>query len=266
MAYYCDAVVNGADYSISGKNLAANIANYLVECAELAGAASTEITAELSAIVSANESRIKVPAESELKLPETDAIAPYVSSVYIAIDKSGPSFVFNLTEAGKAADITLSTSVGNAINEHYSTVGYIKSGKDSLANVNRITITVIPDGAEAVSLSYTLANYCKALEGTAGEELVRALYGFVSAQMAYTGTHNVTLEKYSSHNEAITASIGDKITYFINVINNESKEITVSLTDSVPENTTYVSGADNASDDRLFWSVTIPAGQSKTVS
>ena len=266
MAHYCNTVIDGAAYDEKGKTLAANIANYLVSCADLAGETYTEITNALAEVVSENASRIKAPTEAELVTPDTSHIASYVSGVYVIIENEGPSFVFTLTEAGKAADVTLSSAVGNSDDEHYSDVGYIKTGKDSLANVNRITVTVIAEKGEELNLSYTLANYCKALEGTAGEGVARALYGFVGSQMAYTGTHNVSIEKYSSHNEAITASCGDEITYYIDVINNEGNEITVSLTDSVPENTAYVTGADNASDGRLFWNVTIPAGGTTTVS
>ncbi len=266
MSSYCNTVLNDASYSEQAKTLAVNIANYLVSGVNLAGKEYTAVTEALAKIVDSNEGRLVAPPEQSLVLPEGEDIGKYVYSVHIEINDDGPSFVFTLTDAGKASAVELSTSVGNGPDESYSTVGYIKTGNDRLTNIYRTTITVIPEGDAPVSLVYSLANYCKALEGTKGEELSRALYGFVKSQMAYKNISDLSIEKSASYSESITANIGEEIEYSINVTNHESVAKTFTVKDTVPENTTYVGGADSFADGKLEWNVTLGSGESVTLT
>lgn len=266
MATYCNNILSTAGYSESARDLVVNIANYLVSCVDLTGAQYTDVTTALAEVVAANSERIITPSDSVLVLPDTQDISKYLYSVHIAINDYGPSFVFTLTDEGKAAGVELSTAVGNASDESYTDVGYIKTGNDRLTNVNRTTITVTPVGESPVSLTYNLANYCKALEGTEGEAVSRALYGFVRSQMIYKNISDISVEKSSSYGPSITANIGEEIEYSVKVTNYEDVEKTFSVTDAVPANTTYVSGAESISDGKLSWNVTVPSGESVTVS
>ncbi len=266
LAKYCNTVLSKPGYSEAAKDLVVNIANYLVSCVDFTKVEYTEVTDSLAEIIANNAERIVTPSESVLVLPDTSAISKYVYSIHIMIDKLGPSFVFTLTNEGKAAGVELSTTVGNAADESYSTVGFIRTGNDRTTNINRTTITVTPIGEAPVSFTYTLANYCKALQGTEGEEVVNALYGFVRTQMIYTNTADLSVEKSASHKESITANPGEEIEYSIKVTNYEETEQALVITDSVPANTTYVSGAETVSGNVLSWNVTVPAGKSATVT
>lgn len=264
MARYCNTVLEGAGYSKASKDLVVNIANYLVSCLDLIGGEYTDVTDELAKIVDENSERIIAPSEESLVLPEVGGIGKYVYSVHVTINDEGPSFVFTLTEDGKKSGVELSTSVGNSVDEPYSEVGYIRTGNDKLTNVNRTTITVIPTDDAPQSMVYSMANYCKALEGTEGEEVSLALYGFIRSQMVYKNIEDISIEKTSSHGKAITANVGDEIEYTIKVTNYDDVTKALTLTDGVPENTTYVSGAESFADNKLSWNVVLARGESAT--
>ena len=68
-------------------------------------------------------------------------------------------------------------------------------------------------------------------------------------------------EKLSSHTYGQTASPGDTIHYTIKIKNNSSVDKTLTITDTLSEYTTYVSGADNESKGVLTWTVTVPVGE-----
>lgn len=76
----------------------------------------------------------------------------------------------------------------------------------------------------------------------------------------------VMAQKLSSHNISLTADIGEEITYTFEIYNQNDKEITLDVSDIVPEKCQYVSGADNVNDNNLSWKVTIPANTRKKVS
>lgn len=80
----------------------------------------------------------------------------------------------------------------------------------------------------------------------------------------YTG--EVSATKISTYTKGRTVAPGDKITYFIVVDNDSKSEQSVTVNDSVPANTTYVSGADTNTDGALAWNITVPAGSTATVS
>ena len=78
---------------------------------------------------------------------------------------------------------------------------------------------------------------------------------------------NVIVEKLSSHTAGMTANPGDSITYTFSITNKNQAPVTLAIKDIVPENTTFVS-SDNCTVDgtNLSWSVTVPAGQTDTVT
>ena len=266
MAYYCNTVL-GSTSRTEGKELVVNIANYLVACADALNVNYTDITNALKTVIENNSDSIVTPDPEDLVIPDSQEISTYISGVSVVIDKYGPCFVFNLTEEGKRADISLSTEVCNANDEPYSTVGWIKTGNVQITDINRTAIKIRPAGAdEEINFTYTLANYCKALEGNAAAPIAYALYGYTRSQMKYSDILDISAEKYTSHSEAVTISPNEKLVYYITVTNNEKAPVSLAVTDTVPENTTYVSGADTELDGILTWNVEIPAGESVTVS
>lgn len=79
--------------------------------------------------------------------------------------------------------------------------------------------------------------------------------------------HNVIVEKLSSHTAGMTVNPGDSITYTFSITNKNQTPVTLSVADVVPENTTFVSSENcTANGTSLSWSVTVPAGETATVS
>jgi len=76
----------------------------------------------------------------------------------------------------------------------------------------------------------------------------------------------VVAEKLASVEPHVTVNPGDEITFTFNFENLSSSKKTLTVTDVVPANTTYVSGADKKSGDNLSWTVTLAAGKSAKVS
>ncbi len=73
-------------------------------------------------------------------------------------------------------------------------------------------------------------------------------------------------EKTASVDLGISVNPGDEITYTFTLDNTRTDDITVEITDKIPANTTYVSGCDNRDGDNLSWTVTIPAGETVTIT
>ena len=59
---------------------------------------------------------------------------------------------------------------------------------------------------------------------------------------------------------------GATVTFTIDVKNNGESALTAVIMDTVPENTTYISGCNDKINDRMTWTEVIPAGESKSVS
>lgn len=76
----------------------------------------------------------------------------------------------------------------------------------------------------------------------------------------------IMAQKLSSHNSTTTANRGEEITYSFELYNTNDTAKTVEVRDTVPANTTYVSGADIKDGNNLSWLVTIPANTRTTVS
>lgn len=84
-------------------------------------------------------------------------------------------------------------------------------------------------------------------------------------RLQYMG--NVIAEKLSSHPAGKTVSPGDEITFTFSIQNKNTTPVTLSVRDRIPKYTTFVS-SDNCTVDgqKLRWAVTIPAGETVTVS
>lgn len=76
----------------------------------------------------------------------------------------------------------------------------------------------------------------------------------------------IMAQKLSSHNSTTTANRGEEVTFSFELYNTNDTAKTVEVRDTIPANTTYVSGADNVNGENLSWSVNIPANTRVTVS
>ncbi len=76
---------------------------------------------------------------------------------------------------------------------------------------------------------------------------------------------DIYVEKISSHPVGITAQTGEEITYGFYLRNDRTEQATVEIKDVVPENTTYLSGADTIDGKNLSWSVDLAAGEEKFI-
>jgi hypothetical protein len=128
-------------------------------------------------------------------------MSKYVSSVQVVISAYGPRFRFNLTELGRAADITLSTGIHDLTESDkeiygsgaegqkakWQALGYVDTNNTAISKINSTKITVTTDTGETVSLTYNLANYIKALSGADEkvDALLLAMYGYARAGEEY---------------------------------------------------------------------------------
>ena len=77
---------------------------------------------------------------------------------------------------------------------------------------------------------------------------------------------NVYIEKLSSHTMGQTVDLGEEITYTFMVRNGRTHTIDIEISDIIPANTTYVSGADKVDGDKISWQVKIPSGETQRFS
>ncbi|MBQ2866224.1 MAG: C40 family peptidase [Clostridia bacterium] len=76
----------------------------------------------------------------------------------------------------------------------------------------------------------------------------------------------IYVEKTSSHGAGYTAAPGDEVTFTFTLRSNRTSDTTVDITDTVPSNTTFVSGDCKREGDKLTWTVAVPSGQTVKVS
>ena len=76
----------------------------------------------------------------------------------------------------------------------------------------------------------------------------------------------VVAEKTTSATRAQTVNPGQEVTFTFTLQNLTGLEKTLTITDTIPENTTYVSGAEKQDGDAIFWTVILPARETVTVS
>ena len=78
---------------------------------------------------------------------------------------------------------------------------------------------------------------------------------------------NIIAEKLSSHTVGMTVSPGCDINYTFSITNKNSAPVTLSLMDTIPEGTTFVTSENVSERGRMLsWTVTIPAGETTAVS
>ena len=101
--------------------------------------------------------------------------------------------------------------------------------------------------------------------------ILRPLDGFSGEIPQATLTRMSTMrgimaEKLSSHTKGQTVNPNDEITFTFHLENASNFKKTVTITDTVPANATYVAGAQTVEDDQLSWTVTVPAKGEADVS
>ena len=101
--------------------------------------------------------------------------------------------------------------------------------------------------------------------------ILRPLNGFTGEIPADTvaradAMRGIMAEKLSSHTLGQTVSVGGEVTFTFHMENRSSAEKVLTVTDTVPEGTTYVSGAEAVNGNTLTWNVTVPADGEADVS
>ncbi|MBP3435683.1 MAG: Ig-like domain-containing protein [Clostridia bacterium] len=76
----------------------------------------------------------------------------------------------------------------------------------------------------------------------------------------------IVAQKYASVRPGITLNNGDTVTYTFDLRNTNTEAKTLTITDTIPVGTEYVSGTATVNGDALSWNVTIPADTQITVS
>lgn len=76
----------------------------------------------------------------------------------------------------------------------------------------------------------------------------------------------IVAEKLCTHTLNQPVAPGETMTFTFRIRNRSNREKVLTVTDTVPENTTYVSGAQQVNGTQLSWTVTVPAGGSTEVS
>lgn len=74
----------------------------------------------------------------------------------------------------------------------------------------------------------------------------------------------IVAEKLSTHTVSNTVDLGEEITFTFSVKNTRDTAATLEIIDTVPEGTTYVSGAQTVEGNTLKWTVEIPAASTGT--
>ena len=77
---------------------------------------------------------------------------------------------------------------------------------------------------------------------------------------------DIELKKTSSHRAAHTVSPGKTIEFTLEITNKSDSEKGVIVTDQIPKLAEFVSGCEDVSDNKLRWTFTLGAGETKTVT
>ncbi len=81
-----------------------------------------------------------------------------------------------------------------------------------------------------------------------------------------SGMTGIVAQKLMSHPQGKSANPGDLVSYTVSVENTGSKSRNISVTSTLPDNTTLVSGGDRVSGRTLSWSTTVAPGERYEVS
>ncbi len=77
---------------------------------------------------------------------------------------------------------------------------------------------------------------------------------------------NIVAEKLSSHTYGMTVNPGDTMTFTFSIYNKNEKDVTLEVKDTIPSNTTYVSGAASEKNGTVSWNLPVPAKTTISVS
>ena len=202
MVDYCTYILSTEDtndgtvgYTEKDKALAVNAANYLYrgllafETPTLEEGEEPVRANKVKSLVENYAHLIYSIDKENLTEPDTSAISPYVSGVELKIVTYTTKFRFNLTEAGKAAKVSLSTGAQASTDVEYADLGYIETNQTAISNIQKTKITVTPAGGSSVSFTFTFEDYYAALLAAGADELilatVDAMYGYAEAGARY---------------------------------------------------------------------------------
>lgn len=76
----------------------------------------------------------------------------------------------------------------------------------------------------------------------------------------------IVAEKLSSHRKGMTVNPGEKVTFTFSVTNKNDTPAALEIRDTVPANTTYISGAEQVDGNALSWLLTVPPEETASVS
>lgn len=77
---------------------------------------------------------------------------------------------------------------------------------------------------------------------------------------------NIVAEKLSSHTYGMTVNPGDTMTFTFSIYNKNEKDVTLEVKDTIPSNTTYVSGVASEKNGTVSWNLPVPAKTTISVS
>ncbi len=193
----------------------------------------------------------------------------------------------------KMGDIIVVRDQGNSGNGH--TTLYVGTDVMKIAEGKALTEDTIYDCVHSSGTNYIYESVTEQYEtnGTVGKTTTRHLFDKTNSRYAFKlksltiirplntfdkevpensknrmlNLQNIVAEKLSSHRAGMTVNPGGNITYTFSITNKNQTDVTLAVKDTVPENTTFVS-SENVSKigKNLTWTVTVPAGETKTVS
>lgn len=143
-------------------------------------------------------------------------------------------------------------------NYNYSTFTekFEQKGSISMTSVDMLFDPISSRYVFSKLLSIGIVRPLNVFDGEVPEESVNRinnLYGIVA-------------EKLSSHTVGMTVNPGEEITFTFSVENTNANAVTLEVKDTVPSGTAYVSGAETVTGNELSWKLTVPGGETKTVS
>ena len=188
---------------------------------------------------------------------------------------SGDTLVYEISYKNtdtEAATVTIT----DAIPQHTTYVEGSASNGGSFANGEIVWSLEVPAG-ETVTVSFKVTvNKVQTVEITNSAKIAEGKNSYTTNTVVNRTTVD-KVEKTVASMQNLGINIdgkkvyeGDTLLYRINYKNNDSEAATVTITDTVPEYTTYVEGsADNGgtfAEGKITWNVTVPANDDLTVS
>ena len=190
---YCSYILNfepaedQADYSLEARILAANTANYLYRGLVALGNSASDRVKPL--VEEYADLIISIDDEAELSAADLTAVKDYITGTQLVVENYSVFMQFNLTDAGKAAGIKLSTGATSATDTEYAEKGYIRTNQTNIGSLKNVTVTVTPEGAEPIAVSFSLLDYYALLAANGANAntlaLVEAMYGYAVANDKY---------------------------------------------------------------------------------